>query len=505
MERIIGVTIKDKVASCSGARYVCGNSDYVIHFDFDDEWTEFETKTARFKCKKGYVDVVFSGDVCAVPVITDVDLFSVGVYAGNIHTTTPAYVRAYKSILSGDTGPYDPPDDVYHQIMDMLNHLKEPAAVLYTSQSLTDEQQAQARANIGAGTPYTLPQASSAEIGGVKADAAEATDTQPVRIGEDGKLYTAPGGGTSDHNALRNRELSDQHPIASITGLDNALARKQDDPYADYTLLTGTAESPLDFDTITTPGFYKFTIDDDADSNFVNFPDMLWGFCTMEVWKSGYLDTGTNTWIGELNQGASQKDKIFQSRIKPDGGNWGEWDYSAPIYNDIPANSFELGGIMADPAESGDTQPVRIGEDSKLYTAPGGGTVWDELITLSEAVNEWSIDVPKGITDVKLRIVMPAVEANMTYGYILTNGAQSNFVAINWGDTSGEKISGVSWLVFKNGTIGQILAGNGAYWNSLDSFKNAVKDVTSLTSIGIKAYGTQTFPVGTTISVRGRS
>lgn len=106
MEHIIDVTIKDKVASCSGARYVCGNSDYVIHFNFDDEWTEFETKTARFKCKKGYFDVVFSGDVCAVPVITDTDFFSVGVYAGNIHTTTPASVRVYKSILCGDMDPY---------------------------------------------------------------------------------------------------------------------------------------------------------------------------------------------------------------------------------------------------------------------------------------------------------------------------------------------------------------------------------------------------------------
>ena len=106
MEHIIDVTIKDKVAYCSGARYVCGNSDYVIHFDFDDEWTEFETKTARFKCEKGYFDIVFSGDVCAVPVITDTDFFSVGVYAGNIHTTTPAHVRVYKSILCGDMDPY---------------------------------------------------------------------------------------------------------------------------------------------------------------------------------------------------------------------------------------------------------------------------------------------------------------------------------------------------------------------------------------------------------------
>ena len=37
--------------------------------------------------------------------------------------------------------------------------------------------------------------ATSSTFGGVKADSAEETDTQPVRIGGDGKLYTAPGGG----------------------------------------------------------------------------------------------------------------------------------------------------------------------------------------------------------------------------------------------------------------------------------------------------------------------
>ena len=67
-------------------------------------------------------------------------------------------------------------------------------SVLYTAQSLTEEQKVQARANIGAGTPYTLLQATAEAIGGVKADSAEAADTQPVRIGGDGKLYTTPGG-----------------------------------------------------------------------------------------------------------------------------------------------------------------------------------------------------------------------------------------------------------------------------------------------------------------------
>lgn len=40
--------------------------------------------------------------------------------------------------------------------------------------------------------------ATSSSFGGIKADSAETTDTQPVRIGEDGKLYTAPGSGGGD-------------------------------------------------------------------------------------------------------------------------------------------------------------------------------------------------------------------------------------------------------------------------------------------------------------------
>lgn len=44
---------------------------------------------------------------------------------------------------------------------------------------------------------YTLPQATADALGGIKADAATAEDTQPVRIGADGKLKTKPTGGSS--------------------------------------------------------------------------------------------------------------------------------------------------------------------------------------------------------------------------------------------------------------------------------------------------------------------
>lgn len=44
---------------------------------------------------------------------------------------------------------------------------------------------------------YTLPQATADALGGIKADAATAEDTQPVRIGADRKLVTKPTGGSS--------------------------------------------------------------------------------------------------------------------------------------------------------------------------------------------------------------------------------------------------------------------------------------------------------------------
>lgn len=52
------------------------------------------------------------------------------------------------------------------------------------------------------GGNYTLPQASTDALGGVKADPATEEDTVPARIGEDGKLYVKPypeSGGNADN------------------------------------------------------------------------------------------------------------------------------------------------------------------------------------------------------------------------------------------------------------------------------------------------------------------
>ena len=125
----IKITVRDKVATGDRSRIVCGNSDYIAIFDFDAEWDPYDTKTARFVYAEHsgqYVDVVFTGTECPVPVIQDVIGVTVGVFAGDLHTTTPAWFECDKSILCGGGSPAAPPDDVYNQIMELIHGLGTP-------------------------------------------------------------------------------------------------------------------------------------------------------------------------------------------------------------------------------------------------------------------------------------------------------------------------------------------------------------------------------------------
>lgn len=138
---IVNVSITNKIARAEKHEpLVCGNSDYFIEFTFDDEWNAHHTKTARFIFgDQSYEDVVFNGSQCAVPVLQNTNEVKVGVYAGDLKTTTPAYLRAKRSILCGSGLPKDPTPDVYAQILALLNELEQ--------NGVNDEQIAQAIAD----------------------------------------------------------------------------------------------------------------------------------------------------------------------------------------------------------------------------------------------------------------------------------------------------------------------------------------------------------------------
>lgn len=117
----IKIQVKNKIAISPAERIVCGNSDYQIEFQFDDEWAAHSVKTARFVFNGQHEDVPFSGNVCHAPVIRGATMCAVGVYAGDLQTTTPALVSCEKSILCEGGLPADPAPDVYAQIMEIVN------------------------------------------------------------------------------------------------------------------------------------------------------------------------------------------------------------------------------------------------------------------------------------------------------------------------------------------------------------------------------------------------
>ena len=116
----INITVREKIAhTISDTCIVCGNSDYVAVFDFDAEWDAYEVKTARFIWGGTFTDVPFTGNECPVPVIPDAVSVLVGVYAGDLHTTTAAAVGVRRSILGGS----ETEAEVSHEIKDAFGKM----------------------------------------------------------------------------------------------------------------------------------------------------------------------------------------------------------------------------------------------------------------------------------------------------------------------------------------------------------------------------------------------
>ena len=115
------IRIKDKIAKPLNNCVICDNSDYTVKFIFDEEWEKEPLRIARFIWNKQYVDVQFTGDTCEVPVISKTNNLAIGVYAGNLRTTTPAILTCYTSILSEDVIEHSVTPSEYEEIMKLLN------------------------------------------------------------------------------------------------------------------------------------------------------------------------------------------------------------------------------------------------------------------------------------------------------------------------------------------------------------------------------------------------
>lgn len=120
------ITVRNKRASGTSGTgtIVCGNSDYKVIWDLDGEWAPFNTKTMRVQLPNGsHQDVVFSGDSAALPVQHAAGWISIGLFAGDIHTSRGTSFWVEDAITTIGGPPADPMPGVYDQIMELIKGL----------------------------------------------------------------------------------------------------------------------------------------------------------------------------------------------------------------------------------------------------------------------------------------------------------------------------------------------------------------------------------------------
>lgn len=99
--KTLHVIVRDKIATYRSRDgvIVCGNNNYYkISFKFDSEWDTQPKKFVRFIWDGKYCDRELVNDECMIPPISNATEVTVGVYAGNLWTTTPAYIPCKRSI-----------------------------------------------------------------------------------------------------------------------------------------------------------------------------------------------------------------------------------------------------------------------------------------------------------------------------------------------------------------------------------------------------------------------
>lgn len=122
----IDIIIRNKTASAVNPPcIVCGNSDYNVKFNFDEEWQAHNNKIGVFaynRCGEWQSEkVLFEGDTCPVPALYGVRSVWIGVTAGDVRTSTPADVPCRMGATDFSDTTEKPSADIWGQILDKLD------------------------------------------------------------------------------------------------------------------------------------------------------------------------------------------------------------------------------------------------------------------------------------------------------------------------------------------------------------------------------------------------
>ena len=103
----LNITVRNKIATTADPTTVVnGNNDYTVVFDFDSEWDSLSNKTAMFvygREEQKYKTVTFTGNSCVMPALYNTGYVLIGVFAGDIKTTSAAYVKCIPCIRDNDS------------------------------------------------------------------------------------------------------------------------------------------------------------------------------------------------------------------------------------------------------------------------------------------------------------------------------------------------------------------------------------------------------------------
>lgn len=135
------VIVSNKIATylSRDGSIVCGNTDYQIVFTFDSEWDVHAERVARFIWNNKYCDVPFTGDTVAVPPVSGTTQLTVGVYAGELSTTTAAQIPCLLSILCKQGQPGAEMEAAGVTATE-LNDLRDSVAALIDHWIMTEEE-----------------------------------------------------------------------------------------------------------------------------------------------------------------------------------------------------------------------------------------------------------------------------------------------------------------------------------------------------------------------------
>lgn len=134
---------------------VCHNGDYTIHFDFDAEWDEYTVKTMRVNYNDYSENIVFSDDKCDLPAIACAGPVEIGVFVGDLHTTTPASIPFINSVKSTGGPIPDPVPEIYDQIINWINETKQSIESLVRPPALISSVTLSASNWVGTSSPYS--------------------------------------------------------------------------------------------------------------------------------------------------------------------------------------------------------------------------------------------------------------------------------------------------------------------------------------------------------------